>query len=281
MIEPKHGKLSITRQCALLDKSRSWYYYHPHRDPTKAAEDQYHTELIRQASNAIPFYGYRKIALEVTERFGVPLSFKQTLRIRQELGLRAVRLPPPISTPRTAHAVYPYLLTEKEITHVNQVWQVDITYVRLPAGTVYLCTILDVYSRKVLAWNLSNTMDILFVLYLLTLALQRYGAPEIINTDQGSQFTTEDWISMVEDLAIRVSMDGRGRATDNIYIERWWRSFKYEDLYFNQYETMQKLHAGIAAYVEFYNTRRFHQALDYRRPDEVFNEADLTEEMAS
>lgn len=218
----------------------------------------------------IPFYGYRKMALEMAERYGIPISFKRTYRLWCELGLHAVQLPPPTSTPRTAHAVYPYLLKGKKITHTNQAWQTDITYCRLPQGTVYLCAIIDVYSRKVLSWNLSNTMDVMLVLWPLTWALERYGPPEIINTDQGSQYTTEDWISMVEDLGIRVSMNGKGRSLDNVYIERWWKSFKHEDFYLNQYEKVSQLRAGIEGYVHFYNTRRFHQELGYKRPDEIY-----------
>lgn len=156
---------------------------------------------------------------------------------------------------------------------MNEVWQVDITYIRLPAGTVYLCAIVDVYSRKVLAWNLSNTMETMLVLLPLSWALERHGIPEIVNTDQGSQFTTADWISILETTGIRVSMDGKGRAADNIYIERWWRSFKHEDLYLHQYATLRQLRRGIERYVWFYNHRRFHQALSYRRPAEVYAEA--------
>lgn len=215
--------------------------------------------------------------MEADER-GFDISAKQMLRIRREQNIRAVHVPPPTSTPRTAHAVYPYLLSGREITRVNEVWQIDITYVSLPTGTVYLCAIIDVYSRKVLTWNLSNTMETAFVLVALSWALLTHGIPEIINTDQGSQFTTSDWISIVETTGIRVSMDGKGRATDNIYIERWWNSFKHEHLYLRQYSTMRELRGGIAAYVEFYNRRRFHQALSYRRPAEVYAEAQAATE---
>jgi putative transposase len=199
----------------------------------------------------------------------------------KNLGLQAVRMPPPTSTPRTAHAVYPYLLANKEITKPNQVWEVDITYLNLPQGTVYLCAILDVHSRKVLSWNLSNTMDVFLVLWPLTWAIERYGRPEIINTDQGSQFTTHDWIAMIEDLDIRISMNGKGRSLDNIFIERWWRSFKHENFYLNQYQTIKSLKRGITEYIEFYNTKRFHQSLNYKRPDEVFFEDDQILEEAS
>jgi putative transposase len=161
------------------------------------------------------------------------------------------------------------------------VWQVDITYLSLPQGIVYLCAIIDVYSRKLLSWNVSNTMDVQFVLWPLTWALETYGIPEIINTDQGSQFTTEDWIGMVEDLNIKVSMNGKGRSLDNIFIERWWKNFKYEDFYLQQYQTVKSLKQGIRDYVEFYNTRRFHQALDYQRPDEVYYEETGQEEEAA
>ena len=234
--------------------------------------DTLYAELIKRVSETFPFYGYRKIALEVNEQYSMELSFKKVYRLWKEEGLHAVHIPVPTSTPKTAHAVYPYLLGKKEITYPNQAWQVDITYLRLPHGSVFLCAIIDVYSRKVLSWNLSNTMDVFFVLWTLTWALERYGAPEIINSDQGSQFTTHDWISMIEDLAIKISMTGKGRSLDNIFIERWWRSFKHEHFYLNQYQTVRELRKGISSYVEFYNTKRFHQALGYKRPDEVFYE---------
>jgi putative transposase len=226
--------------------------------------------MILQVADEIPFYGYRKIALQMKKLFGVGTSFKRIYRLCQELGIRAVRLPIPTSTPHTAHAIYPYLLRNKEITYANQVWQTDITYLRFPQGTIYLAAIIDVYSRKVLAWNISNTMDVLLVLLPLTWALERYGMPEIINTDQGSQYTSEDWICMIEDLGVRVSMNGKKRSIDNIYIERWWRTFKYEDYYLNQYSSVPELRKGIGEYVSFYNQERFHQALDYHCPDEVF-----------
>lgn len=263
----------MRRQCKLLGRSRSWYYYRPLRDPDRLEREGHDMRIIEELSEELPFYGYRKIALEAQERYGSQLSFKRTQRLRRQLGLHAVCLPPPTSTPRTAHAVYPYLLEGREIRKANELWETDITYVRLPTGTVYLCAIIDVYSRKVLSWQLSNTMDVLLVLTALTSAMERYGTPEMINTDQGSQFTTRDWIAMVEDLGVRISMDGKGRAFDNIFIERWWRSFKHEDLYLNQYESAVALRRGIERYVEFYNSRRFHQSLDYRRPDEVYAEA--------
>ena len=281
MIDRDDDRFSISQQCRLFGKSRSWYYYGPGKDPKREAKDEFDKDLVNSLSDEIPFYGYRKIALEAEARYGVDLSFKRTLRLRQELSLHAVIPPPPTSIPHTAHAVYPYLLRGKSITRVNQVWQVDITYVRLPSGTVYLCAIIDVYSRKVLSWNVSNTMDVMLVLWPLTQALQSHGAPEIINSDQGSQFTTEDWVSMVEDLSIKISMSSKGRATDNIFIERWWRSFKHEDLYLNQYQNLRALRRGIEKYIEFYNTRRFHQALQYRTPDDVFYREVETTEIAS
>ena len=262
--------IPISRQCELLGKSRSWYYYRPRENTRRKISDDFYKYVVTRLSSLIPFYGYRKIALEAFERYRIDMSFKQTYRLRTHLGLHAVRMPPPTSTPRTAHAVYPYLLANREITKPNQVWEVDITYLNLPQGIVYLCAIIDVYSRKVLGWNLSNTMDVFFVLWPLTWAIERYGRPEIINTDQGSQFTTHDWIAMVEDLDIRISMNGKGRSLDNIFIERWWRSFKHEDFYINQYQTVKSLKRSITEYIDFYNTRRFHQALGYKRPDEVF-----------
>lgn len=267
----------MSKQCELLGKSRSWYYYRSQPDENRMRREREDEEMVEQISEEIPYYGYRKVALEIRERYGLDLSFKRTQRLRKKLGLRAVTLPPPTSMPRTAHAVYPYLLKGKRISAPNQVWEVDITYIRLPTGTVYLCAIIDVYSRKLLSWNLANTMDVMLVLFPLTWALERYGIPQMINTDQGSQFTTRDWLGMVEDLGIRISMDGKGRAFDNIFIERWWRSFKHEDLYLNQYQTVSELRVGIESYIRFYNTKRFHQSLKYRRPDEVFYTGDRTD----
>jgi putative transposase len=270
LVDPDDEQLSITNQCALLGCSRSWYYYKPGKEPKREAKDEFDKGIIMKLSKTIPFYGYRKLSLEAEQRFGIDLSFKRTLRLCQELGVHAVVSPPPTSTPRTAHAVFPYLLKGKEISYSNQVWQVDITYIRLPTGTVYLCAIIDVFSRKVLSWNLANTMDVLLVLWPLTWALQSYGTPEIIHTDQGSQFTTEEWVALVEDLNIKVSMSSKGRALDNIFIERWWRSFKHENLFLNQYQTLRALRKGIENYIEFYNRERFHQALNYWKPNEVF-----------
>jgi putative transposase len=255
-----------------LGKSRSWYYYRPRRNPKPEEQDRRKRAAAEAVHNDIPFYGYRKAALEAQER-GHNITFKQMLRLRRECRIHAVQVPPPTSTPRTAHAQYPYLLKGKQITRVNQAWQADLTYISLPGGTVYLCAFIDVYSRRVLAWNVSNTMDTAMVLMTLAWALERHGIPEILNTDQGSQFTTVDWIEIVETMGTRVSMDGKGRASDNIYIERWWNTFKYEDLYLNQYETLPQLRRGIESYVSFYNHRRFHQTLSYRRPAEVFAEA--------
>lgn len=281
LIEENNERISITRQCMLLGKSRSWYYYKPAIDPGRMAKDELDKEIMKKLSDMIPFYGYRKIALEAYEQYQMYLSFKRTYRLWNEMDLHAVHIPLPTSTPRTAHAVYPYLLAGREIIRPNQVWQVDITYLSMPQGIVYLCAIIDVYSRKILSWHISNTMDVLLVLWPLTWALERYGTPEIINTDQGSQFTTKEWIAMVEDLSIKVSMNGKGRSLDNIFIERWWKSYKHEDFYLHQYQTVKALKNGIEKYIEFYNTRRFHQALDYKRPDEVYYENDQVLENAS
>ena len=281
LIEQDNDEISISRQCELLGKSRSWYYYKPYKDPCRTAQDDFYKEIIGYVSELIPFYGYRKVSFEVQDRFGVSISWKRTYRMWKEMGLHAVQPPIPTSTPRTAHKIYPYLLSGREITRVNEVWEVDITYLSLPQGIVYLCAIIDVYSRKLLSWNVSNTMDVMLVLWPLTWSLETYGVPEMINTDQGSQFTTEDWIGMVEDLGIKVSMNGKGRSLDNIFIERWWKNFKYEDFYLNQYVNIKTLKRGIRDYVEFYNTRRFHQAIDYRRPDDVYYEGQEQEKEAA
>lgn len=187
----------------------------------------------------------------------------------RRFGLRAIYPKRNLSKRRKEHKVYPYLLRNKQIRHPNQVWASDITYIRLNGGYVYLVVILDLFSRKVLSWRLSNTMTADFCVDALEEAIELYGCPAIFNTDQGSQFTSEDFISVLKEHCIRISMDGKGRALDNIYVERLWRTLKYEDIYIRDYATMKDLRSGINRYFDFYNNVRFHQSLDYRTPDEM------------
>ena len=186
-----------------------------------------------------------------------------------QFGLRAVFPGPRLSKPGKGHKKYPYLLRGKVIRHPNQVWAADLTYIRLPGGFVYLVAIIDLFSRKVLSWRLSNTMDPGFCVAALKEAIEQYGEPAIFNTDQGSQFTSDAFIAVLERHQIAISMDGKGRALDNVYVERLWRSLKYEDIYLNSYETLEELHGGVGRYFRFYNTDRFHQAVEYNTPEQM------------
>lgn len=224
---------------------------------------------ILEILEEIPFYGYRKVAIELNER-GVQTSRKRVRRIMRKFGLRAIFAKPNLTKARKEHKKYPYLLSGKVIRYPNQVWASDITYIRLPGGMVYLVAIIDLYSRKVLSWRLSNSMKVDFCNEALLEALEKYGVPAIFNTDQGSQFTSDSFIQILKDHQIEISMDGKGRALDNIYIERLWRTLKYEDIYIKGYESMTALRDGLHRYFHFYNTKRYHQSLDYQVPDEKY-----------
>lgn len=186
------------------------------------------------------------------------------------IGLKAIYPKPDLSKPRKDHKKYPYLLSGKVIRHPNQVWATDVTYIRLTGGFVYLVAILDLYSRKVLTWRLSNSMDADFCIDALEEAIMFYGVPAIFNTDQGSQFTSKGFIDVLERNGIQISMDGKGRALDNIYVERLWRTLKYEDIYIKSYESVIELREGIRRYFQFYNNERFHQSLGYATPDDMY-----------
>lgn len=187
----------------------------------------------------------------------------------RRFGLRALYPGPSLSRPRKEHKKYPYLLRGKQIRYPNQVWASDLTYIRLPGGFVYLVAIVDLYSRKVLSWRVSNSMDPSFCVAALEEAIETYGEPAIFNTDQGSQFTSDAFVSVLSEHSIESSKDGKGRALDNVYLERLWRSLKYEDIYLHSYETMPDLREGVQRYFRFYNTERFHQSLDYQTPEQM------------
>jgi len=211
MIEQNHKHLSIQSQCELLGKTRSWYYYCPEIAPKRLCEENKHKVIILEILHDIPQYGYRKVSLEAAER-GYSISQKRSYRLMRMMGVQAVYPKPRLSIPVSYHKKYPYLLKGLEIKHPNHVWVSDISYIKLPGGNVYLVAILDLYSRKVLSWNVSNTMDVEFCLYALKSAMVLYGKPEIFNTDQGGQFTSYDFIEMLESKSIRISMDGKGRV---------------------------------------------------------------------
>lgn len=265
MIEPGHLQLSIRQQCALINLPRSSYYYEP------AGESPLNLLLMRlidEQYTHTPFYGRHKMAAHLNRR-GYQVNHKRVGRLMAKMGLQAVYPRPRTSIPDQQHKKYPYLLRGLDINCPDQVWAADITYVPMPLGFMYLVAIMDWFSRFVLAWQLSNTLDGAFCLDALRLAL-RLGEPEIFNTDQGVQFTARDFVSTLEAAAIRVSMDGRGRVFDNIFVERLWRTVKYEDIYIKEYATVPALAAGLHDYFQLYNYERPHQSLGYRTPADVY-----------
>lgn len=256
--------LPVSRQCELLGLARSTVYYRP---VAPLALDAVLKRRLDELYTAHPFYGSRRMTA-VLRREGYAVNRKRVQRLRQELGLQTIYPKANLSAPHPAHRRYPYLLRDVPIVRPNQVWSSDITYVRLAQGFAYLVAIIDGYSRKVLAFRLSNTLDGAFCQECLDTALA-LGQAEIFNTDQGSQFTSLAFTSRLEAVGIRISMDGRGRAFDNIFVERLWRSVKYEDIYPNSYATLTDARQGLTRYFAFYNEERPHQALKYRTPAEV------------
>lgn len=263
-------KLSVKRQCELFELPRSSFYTYPLLSVTRKDASLLEQALL-DIHTTYPFYGYRKAEHEL-RRYGVFASRWQVRSARSRLGIRAIYPGPNTSMANKEHEKYPYLLRGVIIDHPNQVWATDITYIRADAGFMYLVAIVDLYSRRVLSHLLSNTMDAGFCVEALKEALRKYGTPEIFNTDQGSQFTGKLWLDVLKAHGVRISMDGKGRALDNVYVERLWRSLKYEDIYLNDYESVSELRRGVRRYFEFYNSRRFHQSLDYQTPDEVYSE---------
>lgn len=258
-------KLSVFQQCQVLGISRSSYYY----KPRPQSLDQGLKRALFEIYEEYPFYGYRKVIHALKEK-GFEVGTKLIRRLKRELGLKTFYPEPKTSIPNKAHKKYPYLLKGIEIERPGQVWSTDISYLPIGRGHVYLVGIIDWYSRKILSYRISNTMDRHFCMEALDEALQKYGKPEIFNTDQGSQFTSADFTGRLEAEGIAISMDGKGRCLDNIFIERWFRSLKYEDLYLKDYQNVLELQVGIKHYVQFYNQRRYHQALNYKTPDQIF-----------
>jgi len=267
MIDRDHPELSLVRQCSLLGISRSSLYYQP---APVSGEDLELMALLDRQYLKTPFYGSRKMTAWLRSQ-GYQVNRKRVQRLMQVMGLQAIYRRPNTSKPAPEHKVYPYLLKGLEINRVNQVWTADITYIPMARGFLYLVAIMDWYSRYVLAWRVSNTMEVSFCLEALEEALSK-GRPEIFNTDQGSQFTSDTFTGMLLEQGIRVSMDGKGRYTDNIFVERLWRSIKYEEVYLKAYQNGTEARTGIGTYMEFYNQERPHQALGYRTPGEVFRE---------
>jgi putative transposase len=266
MIDKNHT-LSIERQCVLLGWSKSSYYYKPCRVSTQdlalmAAIDKLYTKY--------PFYGIRRIKVNLEDEFQ-PVNSKKIGRLMKIMGICAIYPKPRLSLADVSHKVYPYLLRNVKIIRVNQVWSTDITYIAMKGGFLYLCAVVDWYSRKILSWEISNTLTTDFCLKALDSALKTDTNPEIFNTDQGSQFTSNEFLEVLSRQNILISMDGKGRALDNIFIERFWRTIKYEDIYLKEYKTGQELWQGVHQYIQFYNEERKHQSLGYLTPNQVYD----------
>jgi putative transposase len=268
LVERDHRQLSVRRQCALLGLCRSSLYYEAAQE---TAENLRLMRRIDREYTAHPFLGSRRLTKWLQEQ-GEVVNRKRVQRLMRRMGLEAIYPKPKLSTAGRGHRIYPYLLRNVRIERPDQVWSTDITYVPLASGFMYLAAILDWFSRYVLAWRLSNTLDGSFCLEMLDEALRR-GQPEVFNTDQGVQFTAQAWTGRLESAGVAVSMDGRGRCLDNVFVERLWRTVKYEDIYLWRYETVPQLQQGLGRYFPYYNEERLHQALDYRKPAEVYGEA--------
>ena len=262
-----NAALSMRQQCELLGVNRSSLYYVPVEPDAEELDvmrrmDELHLEH--------PAFGSRMLT-QMLKGQGQVINRKRVQRLMRLMGLESVAPKPSTSTPSPEHVVYPYLLRNMTISRINQVWAADITYIPMALGFVYLVAIIDWYSRRVLAWQLSNTLETTFCVEALQEALARYGRPEIFNTDQGSQFTSEDFTSVLLDRGIKVSMDGKGRCIDNIFVERLWRSLKYEEVYLYAYDSVQEARESIGRYFDFFNAERPHQSLGYQTPASFYD----------
>jgi putative transposase len=267
LVDREDPALSVAAQCRLLKVARSTLYYQPAPvDPDDLALMRRMDELY----TASPFYGSRRM-VAVLRRDGWTVNRKRVRRLMRVMGLEAIYQKPNTSKGHPAHKVYPYLLRDLVIDRPNQVWCADITYIPMAKGFVYLVAVMDWFSRRVLAWRLSITMEADFCVDALRAAMDCYGKPEIFNTDQGVQFSSADFVAVLESRGIRISMDGKGRFLDNIFIERLWRSLKYEEVFIKAYGSVMEARRGIGGWLSFYNEERPHQALGYRTPRRVFD----------
>lgn len=264
-IDPEHAELSVRRQCELLGLNRSSVYYEA---APESAANLALMRLIDEQYTKCPFYGSRRIAAWLGTQ-GHAVNRKRVQRLLRLMGLEAIYPKPNLSAPDRSHKVYPYLLRGVLVKRVNQVWSADITYIPMASGFMYLAATIDWFSRYVVSWRLSNTLDGAFCQEMLEEALSA-GRPEVFNTDQGVQFTARAWTSRLEEAGVAVSMDGRGRCLDNVFVERLWRTVKYEDVFVKRYETVPELRCGLQEYFGFYNGERLHQSLGYRPPVEVY-----------
>ena len=271
-IEAKHEKLPLTRQCELAGVPRASVYRWMdavNRQVREDEDDLTLRTLIDEEYTSRPFYGSRRIVVFL-HAAGHVVNRKRVQRLMRSMGLAGMAPGPNTSRAHPQHKVYPYLLRGVRVTRPNQVWSTDITYIRLARGFAYLVAIIDWYSRKVLSWRISNSMDASFCVDCLEDALRHHGRPEVFNSDQGSQFTSTAFTNVLKREGVSISMDGRGRALDNIFVERLWRNVKYEDVYLKGYANMAELMVGLAQYFAFYNAERPHQSLGYQTPDQVY-----------
>ena len=265
LIDPQDKRISLAEQCSLLGLPRSTYYYEPQAE---SPENLALMDLLDRQYLRTPFYGVRKMTLHLQEQ-GHCVNPKRVRRLLRKMGIEAIYPRPRTSRPGEGHQIYPYLLRGLLIDQPNQVWAADITYIPMKRGFMYLVAVIDWYSRYVLSWELSNTLGVEFCLDAVAVALQQ-AKPGIFNTDQGAQFTSDSFTGQLREAQVQVSMDGKGRVHDNIFIERLWRSVKYEDIYLRSYEDGWALRDGLDRYFHFYNHQRYHQALGNQRPAQVY-----------
>lgn len=268
LIEPEHSSISLARQCELVGLARSSYYY---QSVPESEENLLLMRLLDEQYTRTPFYGIQKMTAWLRTQ-GHEVNHKRVARLLRQMGLMAVYPAPRLSQPGEQTVRYPYLLRGLSIERVNQVWSTDITYIRLQRGFLYLVAIMDWYSRYVLAWRTSITLETAFCLEALEQAFAQ-ACPEIFNHDQGSQFTSTAFTSRLQAAGVRISWDGRGRALDNIFVERLWRSVKYEEVYLKEYQSVSEAERGLNAYFQFYNQERLHQSLEYQTPVQVYRQA--------
>ena len=269
MIEREHPTISIQRQCELLGLSRASVYYTP---VPESPEDLRIKRLIDEEYTRHPFYGVRRMTTWLQEDELEDVNIKRVRRLMREMGLEAIYPKPRLSLPGVGHPIYPYLLNGLAVTRPNQVWATDITYIRLAHGFIYLMAILDWFSRYVISWDVSVSMEAAFCVAGLRAALRR-GTPEIFNSDQGAQFTSQEFTDVLSGKGVKISMDGRGRAFDNIFVERLWRTVKYEEVYLHDYEDVPTAVARLKDYFRFYNEERRHQSLGKKTPAMLYEAA--------
>lgn len=267
MVEKQHSSLSVVQQCRLLGLHRSGLYYQP---CSESEENLIIMRLLDEQYYKTPFYGVRKLTAWLRIQ-GYSINRKRVKRLMELMGWQTIYRKPNTSKPCKEHRIYPYLLKGLAINRYNQVWAMDITYVPMRKGFMYLCAIIDVHTRYVVNWSLSNTMTAEWCHQVMSEAIEQHGKPEIVNTDQGSQFTSDVFTELLKEKEIQISMDGKGRAIDNIFIERLWRTVKYENIYLHSYEDGMCLYEGLNEYFCFYNSKRLHQSLDYKTPEVLYN----------